>query len=605
MMAAVLEVAPAPTKLPPSPPMSTSDRPDSCVSIDTVVTESVVGARGDSNSNNNSNNNNNHSSQEENEEGDESLVLAIRALRLLENPQAAAAEAIQAFDPKANLHPDLVRLLVAAAVRHPDVAQNLIELGQGHTGGHLVRRTPSGSLQPTLGDGAGRHASGLLHEISISSLLSSIDEGNSSRRALEAAAAGDAAGARPTLKRRLSVLSTKKASAEQQAANAPAGPPPRKEKISIESIKKICKANLKDTQESIEKLERAELDDEFIGVDELRRMAEECLGHETGKFALCLALTLRDAGQRWEATRYLMTAMADKLKLLLTIRGRFGPDGDVGLPGQDGFGVRDCWVVLSEAERERLALEDDGQWPRHLAEAARRAPKHAAKAWEILDACGKIQEAHAPSPRSSVDSGSEDGAGSAAEEGGDAPRTPKPVAKRHAMSAASPQEITDRWAFFFDLLDEEAARRCFRELRLLRQLFNAAQAPGGGSGSGSGNRANNLKSRAKRALSRPDEDLERWLDTKWAINAMKSFMMSKAGIYDADGSGVSFERLDQLDNAFCKTFWACLGSGDHKRLAKEDGKQWVTDIMRVFEHRRRYDVMFRLRDIMHFMQANM
>lgn len=596
-MAAVMEAVPAPTTLPPSPPMSSNGRPDSCVSMDTVVTEQVPRE--------------NHQS-EENDEGDESLVLAIRALRLLENPQAAAAEAIQAFDPKANLHPDLVRLLVAAAVRHPDVAQSLIELGHGHTG-QLIRRTPSGSLQPS-GDGASRHASGLLHEISISSLLSSINE-SSNRRALEAAAASDAASAKPTLKRRLSVLSTKKASAEQQQAMAM--PPPRKEKISIDSIKKICKANLKDTQESIEKLERADFDDEFISVDELKRMAEESLGHETGKFALCLALTLRDADQRWEATKYLMTAMADKLKLLLTIRGRFGPDGDVGLPGQDGFGVRDCWVVLSEAERERLALEDDGKWPQHLREAAQRAPKHGAKAWEILKACEKIQETYAPSPRSSVDSNGsqhedEDGGSSmmTAAEDGSAPETPKAttvVAKRHAMSAASPQEITDRWAFFFDLLDEEAARRCFRELRLLRQLFNAAGAPGGG------NRAANLKSRAKKAFdnmsssSRQEEEQERWLDTKWAINAMKSFMMSKAGIYDSgpEGSDFSFEKLDKLDNAFCKTFWACLAAGDHKRLAKEEGKQWITDIMRVFEQRRRYDVMFRLRDVMHFMQANM
>lgn len=572
--------------------MSTSGhgRPDSCASINTVLTESVARE---------------NTQQEDNDEGDESLVLAIRALRLLENPQAAAAEAIQAFDPKANLHPDLVRLLVAAAVRHPDVAQNLIELGQDHTG-QLIRRTPSGTLQPN-GDGASRHASSLLHEVSISSLLSSINE-SSSRRALEAAAANDTA-AKPTLKRRLSVLSTKKATAESQAMTVP---PPRKEKINIDSIKKICKANLKDTHESIEKLERADFDDEFISVDELKRMAEESLGHETGKFALCLALTLRDGDQRWEATKYLMTAMVDKLKLLLTIRGRFGPDGDVGLPGQDGFGVRDCWVVLSEAERERLALEDDGKWPQHLREAAQRAPKHGVKAWEIVKACEKIQEAYAPSPRSSVDSQGDDGSSTAGEgtEAGEGPETPKPVvAKRHAMSAASPQEITDRWAFFFDLLDEEAARRCFRELRLLRQLFNAAQAPGGGAGGGAGNRATNLKSRAKRAfdMSRPDEDQERWLDTKWAINAMKSFMMSKAGTYDADvdAGSVSFEKLDKLDNAFCKTFWACLGAGDHKRLAREDGKQWVTDIMKVFEHRRRYDVMFRLRDIMHFMQANM
>lgn len=587
MMAAVMEAVPAPRNIPPSPPVSANGRPDSCVSMDTVVTESVA---------------RDSTHLDEGEEGDESLVLAIRALRLLENPQAAAAEAIQAFDPKANLHPDLVRLLVAAAVRHPDVAQNLIELGQGHSG-QLLRRTPSGSLQAT-GDGAGRHASGLLHEISISSLLSSINE-SSSRRALEAAAATDAA-AKPTLKRRLSVLSTKKAASEQQVMSAP---PARKEKISIDSIKKICKANLKDTQESIEKLEMAELNDEFISVDELKRMAEESLGHETGKFALCLALTLRDADQRWEATKCLMTAMVDKLKLLLTIRGRFGPDGDVGLPGQDGFGIRDCWVVLSEAERERLALEEDGKWPKHLREAAQRAPRHGAKAWEILTACDKIQEAFAPSPRSSVDDTS---MVSADEDGEEVPETPKPnaVAKRHAMSAASPQEITDRWAFFFDLLDEEAARRCFRELRLLRQLFNAADAS---SAAANGNKAANLKSRAKNAFNnmspRQDEDQERWLDTKWAMTAMKSFLMSKVGTIQDDvenaGGASTFEKLDKLDNAFCRTFWACLGSGDHKRLAKEDGRQWVMDIMKVFEDRRRYDVMFRLRDIMHFMQANM
>lgn len=80
MMAAVMEAVPAPTKLPPSPPVSNHGRPDSCGSIDTVVTESVA---------------RDSVQHEETEEGDESLVLAIRALRLLENPQAAAAEAIQ------------------------------------------------------------------------------------------------------------------------------------------------------------------------------------------------------------------------------------------------------------------------------------------------------------------------------------------------------------------------------------------------------------------------------------------------------------------------------------------------------------------------------
>lgn len=509
---------------------------------------------------------------------DDSLILAIRALRLLENPQAAATEAIQAFDPKANLHPDLVRLLVAAAVRHPDVAQGLIELGSSQNG-HIIRRTPSGSLQVNP-NGASRHASSLVHEISISSLLSSISE-SSTRRSSDAGPPSETT--KPTLKRRLSVLSTKKA-AEAQATV----PPRRKEKISMDSIKKICKANLKDTKESIDKLERADMDDEFLGNDELKRMAEECLGHETGKFALCLALTLRDEKQRWEAIQGLMDTMVDKLKVLLSIKGVFGPDGDVGLPGQDGFGIRDCWVVLSEAERERLATENDSAWPKHLREVAQLSPRHAAKAWEILTDCERIQEALAPSQRSSED-GTE----------GQAGESSNAVAKRPAMPASSPQEITDRWALFFDLLDEEAARRCFRELRLLRQLFNAAQMP-------SANRASNLKSKAKRAfdMSRPDDDLERWLDTKWAITAMKGFMLSKVASLGKGGE-ISFESLDRLDNAFCKTFWGCLASGDHKRLATEEGKQWVTDIMKVFDDRRRHDVMFRLRDILHFMQANM
>lgn len=255
--------------------------------------------------------------------------------------------------------------------------------------------------------------------------------------------------------------------------------------------------------------------------------------------------------------------------------------------------------MLSEAERERLATEDNGSWASRLREVAQLAPRHAAKAWEILSACDKIQESMAPSQRSSEEEGREDSSEDLNDDA--AVETPKPIAKRHAMSAASPQEITDRWAFFFDLLDEEAARRCFRELRLLRQLFNAAQMPG------STTRAANLKSKAKKAfeMGRQDEDVERWLDTKWAISAMKGFMLLKAGAADTDGSGVSFEKLDKLDNAFCKTFWGCLGPGDHKRLAKEDGRQWVVDIMSVFEDRRRYDVMFRLRDILHFMQANM
>lgn len=567
-MAAICETGPA-HKLPPSPPLTTTERPESMASFKSIETETVAATdRG----------------QHEQEDVDDTLVLAIRALRLLENPQAAATEAIQAFDPKANLHPDLVRLLVSAAVRHPDVAQGLIELGSSQTG-HLIRRTPSGSLQSN-GNGAGRHASSLVHEISISSLLSSISE-STSRRPSDPSIASEST--KPTLKRRLSVLSAKK-SAETQSAP----PPRRKEKISMDSIKKICKANLKDTKESIDKLERADMDDEFLGNNELKRMAEECLGHETGKFALCLALTLRDENQRWEAVKYLMDSMVDKLKLLLSMKGVFGPDGDVGLPGQDGFGIRDCWVVLSEAEREKLATEDDNAWPTHLREVAQLSPQHAAKAWEILSACEKIQEALAPSQRSS-----EEGRDSAETEGQPG-ESSTAVAKRHAMSAASPQEITDRWAFFFDLLDEEAARRCFRELRLLRQLFNAAQMPSGTT------RTANLKSKAKKAfdVSRQDDDLERWLDTKWAITAMKGFMLSKAGIYNTDGQ-INFESLDRLDNAFCKTFWGCLGSGDHKRLATEDGKQWVTDIMKVFDDRRRHDAMFRLRDILHFMQANM
>lgn len=567
-MAAICEPAPA-QKLPPSPPLTTMERPDSLASFKSLETETVAATeRG----------------QNEQEDADDSLVLAIRALRLLENPQAAATEAIQAFDPKANLHPDLVRLLVAAAVRHPDVAQGLIELGSSQNG-HLLRRTPSGSLQ-TNRSGVGRHASSLVHEISISSLLSSISE-STNRRSSDPPVTNDSN--KPTLKRRLSVLSTKKAAEAQLAA-----PPRRKEKISMDSIKKICKANLKDTKESIDKLERADMDDEFLGNDELKRMAEECLGHETGKFALCLALTLRDENQRWEAVQYLMDTMVDKLKLLLSMKGVFGPDGDVGLPGQDGFGIRDCWVVLSEAERERLATEDDNAWPAHLREVAQLSPQHAAKAWEILSACEKIQDALAPSQRSS-----EEGRDSSETEGAIG-ETSKAVAKRHAMSAASPQEITDRWAFFFDLLDEEAARRCFRELRLLRQLFNAAQLPNATT------RAANLKSKARKAfdMSRQDDDPERWLDTKWAITAMKGFMLSKAGVYSTDGE-LSYESLDRLDNAFCKVFWSCLGSGDHKRLAIEEGKQWVTDIMKVFEDRRRHDVMFRLRDILHFMQSNM
>lgn len=596
IMATVCQV-PQSHKLGSQPMVTTTERPESLASYKSLDTETVAGTE-----------RNSVAQTYESEDGDESLVLAIRALRLLENPQAAATEAIQAFDPKASLHPDLVRLLVAAAMRHPDVAQALVELGQSQDADSpLVRGATFGALQRGNGDATGRGALSLVHEISISSLLSSISE-SAGRR--DASAGGEAL-AKPNLKRRLSVLSAKKDS-QQHQQHAATAPPARKEKISLDSIKKICKANLKDTNESIDALERADLDDELITADELRRMAEESLGHETGKFALCLALTLRDEAQRWEATKYLMTAMADKLRVLLTIRGRFGPDGDVGLPGQDGFGIRDCWVVLSEAERERLAVEDDGAWPKHLRNAAQAAPRHAARAWEILKDCERIQEELAPSPRSSVE-----GEGSRASSEGEAqdgeehvdgekavaetPKAQKQVAKRHAMSAASPQEITDRWAFFFDLLDEQAARRCFRELRLLRQLFNAAGTPS------SPTRAANLKSRAKKAFEmvRAEDDVERWLDTKWAITAMKSFMVSKASSRDEEGGELTAERLDRLDNAFCKTFWGCLGSGDHKRLAKEDGKHWVMDIMKVFEDRRRHEVMFRLRDILHFMQSNM
>lgn len=565
MMAAVFNIGPA-QKLPPSPTLTTTERPDSMASFKTLDVETETAAHAER-------------GQNEAEDLDDSLVLAIRALRLLENPQAAATEAIQAFDPKANLHPDLVRLLVAAAVRHPDIAQGLIELGSSQNGNLIHRRTPSGTLQTSV---AGRHASSLVHEISISTLLTSISE-SSSRRAAETAAASEAS--KPTLKRRMSILSNKKAYDQQ------APPPKRKEKISADIVQKICKANLKDTKESIDKLERADMNDESLGNAELKKMAEECLGHETGKFALCLALTLRDETHRWNSIRNLMDTMVDKLKLLLSIKGVFGPDGDVGLPGQDGFGIRDCWVVLSEPERERLATEDDGAWPKKLREVAQLSPQHAVKAWEIVAACEKIQEALAPSPRAS----SEDGSSAAGDAVGEAV-----VAKRPAMSAASPQEITDRWAFFFDLLDEEAARRCFRELRLLRQLFNAAGTPNEVS------RAANLKSKAKKAfdMSRPDDEQERWLDTKWAISAMKGFMVTKAQELSENGE-VNYESLDRLDNAFCKTFWGCLGSGDHKRLAAEEGKQWVSDIMKVFGDRRRHDVMFRLRDIMHFMQNNM
>lgn len=568
-MAAVFNTGPA-HKLPLSPNLTRIDRADSMASSKTleIETETVAPTeRGPS----------------DNEE-DDSLVLAIRALRLLENPQAAATEAIQAFDPKANLHPDLVRLLVAAAVAHPDIAQALIELGSAQNG-NIVRRTPSGSLQ-TNDSVAARHAASLVHEISITSLLTSISE-SSSRRAAETTAASETS--KPTLKRRLSVLSTKKAAESQQA------PPKRKERISKDIVQKICKANLKDTKDSIDKLERADMDDDTLSNAELKKMAEESLGHETGKFALCLALTIRDVAHRWDAVRYLMDAMVNKLTVLLSMKGVFGADGAVGLPGQDGFGIRDCWVVLSEAERERLAVEDDGAWPRRLREAAQLSPQHAEKAWEVVAACEKIQEALAPSPRASPE-----GVGRRSSSAEEADGEEAVVAKRHAISAASPQQITDRWAFFFDLLDEEAARRCFRELRLLRQLFNVAQTPGDTS------RAANLKSKAKKAFetSQLDDDQERWLDTKWAISAMKGFMISKAKELTENGD-VSYESLDKLDNAFCKTFWGCLGSGDHKRLAAEEGKQWVSDIMNVFGHRRRHDVMFRLRDILHFMQNHM
>ncbi|KAI3393201.1 hypothetical protein diail_4569 [Diaporthe ilicicola] len=577
-MAAIFE------KLPTSLP--TADRPDSMASVASLLTDDSVAS--DATETLPRKLSSEECRQDEADEGDDSLVFAIRALRLLDNPQSAATEAIQAFDPSANLHPDLVRLLVAAAMRHPDVAQGLIELGQSIHGGQLGR---SGALQQH-GDVLSQHPTGVLDQISISSLLSSISE-STTRRA--PSPNRDNASA-PSLKRRLSVLSTKKTAEAQQ------GPPKRKEKISVDTIKKICKANLKDTKESIDKLEQADFEDEFLSADELKRQAEEYLGHETGKFALCLALTLRNEEERWGSVTHLMTAMADKLKILLSTKGRFSPSGDVGLPGQDGFGIRDCWVVLSEAEQERLAL--DKQWVKQLRDAAQVAPRHAAMVWEILDMCDSIQETAAPRRSSEERAGVRDSIAAVLEDSFDPPSTPKAptenkVVKRPAMTARSPEEITDRWCFFFDLLDEEAARRCFRELRLLRQLFNAAkQAPT--------DRMANLKSRAKKAFAeKQDDDMERWLDTKWAMSAMKGFMMTKAELYDVDGSADSLSKLEKLDDAFCKCFWGCLGSGDHKRLAQEDGKKWVTDIMKVFQHRRRYEVMFRLRDILHFMQSNM
>lgn len=576
-MAAIFE------KLPTSLP--TADRPDSMASVASILTNDSVATDATETLPRKLSSEECH---DEADEGDDSLVFAIRALRLLDNPQSAATEAIQAFDPKANLHPDLVRLLVAAAMKHPDVAQGLIELGQNIHGSQLGR---SGALQQH-GDAIFQQPTGVLDQISISSLLSSINE-STARRA--PSPNRDTASA-PSLKRRLSVLSTKKAPENQ-------GPPKRKEKISVDTIRKICKANIKDTKESIDKLEQADYADEFLSADELKRQAEEYLGHETGKFALCLALTLRNEEQRWESVTHLMGTMADKLKILLSTKGRFSPSGDVGLPGQDGFGIRDCWVVLSEAEQEKLAF--DKHWVKQLREAAQVAPRHAAMVWEILDMCDKIQETVAP-PRSSEEkAGVRDSIAAVLEESFEPPSTPKAstennkVIKRPAMTARSPEEITDRWCFFFDLLDEEAARRCFRELRLLRQLFNAAnQAPT--------DRMANLKSRARKAFAeKQDDDLERWLDTKWAMSAMKGFMMTKAELYDVDGSADSLSKLEKLDDAFCKCFWGCLGSGDHKRLAQEDGKKWVTDIMKVFQHRRRYEVMFRLRDILHFMQGNM
>ncbi|POS81319.1 hypothetical protein DHEL01_v200295 [Diaporthe helianthi] len=578
-MAAIFE------KLPTSLP--TSDRPDSMASGASVLThESVATDATETLPRKTSS----EECPDEVDEGDDSLVFAIRALRLLDNPQFAATEAIQAFDPKANLHPDLVRLLVAAAMKHPDVAHGLIELGQALHGGQAGR---PGALQHQ-GDPLYQQPTGVLDQISISSLLSSINEST----AMRAPSPNRDNASGPSLKRRLSVLSTKKGAETQQAPLAPK----RKEKISVDTIRKICKANIKDTKESIEKLEQADFADEFLSADELKRQAEEYLGHETGKFALCLALTLRNEEQRWESVTHLMSTMADKLKILLSTKGRFSPSGDVGLPGQDGFGIRDCWVVLSEAEQERLAL--DKQWVKQLREAAEVAPRHGAMVWEILEMCDKIQDTVAPLRSSEERAGCRDSIAARLEESFQPPETTKAsmenkVIKRPAMTARSPEEITDRWCFFFDLLDEEAARRCFRELRLLRQLFNAAkQAPT--------DRMTNLKSRARKAFAeKQDDDLERWLDTKWAMSAMNGFMMTKAELYDVDGSADSLSKLEKLDDAFCKCFWGCLGSGDHKRLAQEDGKKWVTDIMKVFQHRRRYEVMFRLRDILHFMQANM
>lgn len=608
-MAAVLQTGPAP-KLPPSPPMSTRGRSESCLSVDSGVTESIVRSSRILPL---------ESHQEESEENNEPFILAIRALRVLEDPQGVAAEAIRVFDPHATLPADLVRLLVSSAVRHPDIAQELLQLSHGRKNRFARRPLGSSALQhynnnSNSNNGAGRQASGALQEISVSSILSSGNETNG-RRPGDTTTPSEVP-TKPTIKRRLSALSgSKKAAAAIAEQQMPAPPPPRKEKISVDTIKKICKANLKDTQESIEKLEKADGgggDDESMDADELRGMAEEWLGHETGKFALCLALTLHDEAQRWEATSYLMTAMVDKLRMLLSVKGRLGPEGDIGLPGQDGFGLRDCWLVLSEAERERLATEDDERWTRHLRDAVQRAQHHGTKAWEILHTCVRIQEMFVPTQLSAGETrggGDGDDETSSEVDYEDAGKylqgrlVHKP--RRHAMSAASPKEITDRWALFFDLLDEDATRRCFRELRLLRQLFNVAQAPAVGGSS----KPVNLKSRAKKAFEttprQDEENPERWLDTKWAMNAMRGFLMSKAGVYDADVGDVNFDTLDRLDNAFCKTFWACLASGDHKRLAKEDGKQWILDILKVFEDRRRYDVMFRLRDIMHFMQANM
>lgn len=581
--------------LPPSPPMTTTGRPDSTSSFSSLND-------GDNADPSLTTTTDNAPTVAENATGNSqdeivadtggSLVLAIRALRVLDNPKTAAAEALLVLDPHHHLHPDLVRLLIAAAARHPDVAQGLIELGQNdtlqarnwtQTNNELVHSQSTTTLQNgshPCGEEAGRQIIPMLHGVSLSSLMSSLSEQSPRRPSSSAPNEG-----RPTLRRSVSVRSSISNAFKKTPEEMPPLPPRhRKDTISVETIGKICKANLKDTKECMEKLENPDFED-LLGAAELKKMAEGYLGHETGKFALCLALTLKDEAQRWEATRGVMNTMADKLKILLTARGRFGPNGDVGLPGQDGFGIRDCWVVLSEVEHRRLATEDEGKWVTNLREVAQIAgPRHATKVWEILATCERLQaEAADPDATPQLE---------------DAPRGSD-------FANAAP----DRWNFFFDLLDQEAARRCFRELKLLRQLFGAAKQI---STTGDDRSRSNLKTRAKKAFAETmgskSSDLDLWLDTKWAITAMKDFMITKVESCDIDASRLGVEaadRLNTLDNTFATTFWECLSSEDCKRLAREDGKQWVTDIMKLFEQRRRYDVMFRMRDILTFMQTHM